>query len=88
MIQEEDAMKVFPNPVDQFLSVKLEIAWSWTDVEVSLLDTSGRIYYRHNPDLQHHDYLNIDTSGFVDGVYFILVQLNDRTDFRRIVVMH
>ncbi|MCU0472395.1 MAG: T9SS type A sorting domain-containing protein [Bacteroidales bacterium] len=80
-------MDVFPNPADRFLNVKAGPVQCTKNMEISIFDISGKIYLRQaNP--QHVASLTVDTSGFQDGIYLVVIRSNGRLDYRRIVVLH
>jgi len=88
ILPEIEEMEVFPVPVDQNLTVKLSPAQMGTNVEIRVLNSSGAIVLVRNMDNASQDNLNIDTSQFLDGIYFLCTSTLNHTYFSRVFVLH
>ncbi|HEX5112589.1 MAG TPA: S8 family peptidase, partial [Saprospiraceae bacterium] len=72
---EDDHMltgiKVFPNPVRDFMIVDIQNAHSGTHVEI--YDVNGKLIARHTVSIEGHASISFDLSSNPSGIYFYQV---------------
>ncbi len=67
----DSEVSIYPNPANNKLNVEFEANES-TNVEISILDISGRIIYKQDYDVTiGHNNTKLDVSDISDGVYFL-----------------
>lgn len=68
------AMHAYPNPVASVLNVEIEQSQWEGDVEIALLDLTGRKIYQNNLMLRRGTHLTqLDLSGYSSGVYLLQI---------------
>ncbi|AVR45655.1 hypothetical protein C7S20_10495 [Christiangramia fulva] len=67
-----DDVVLFPNPT--MGELKVYINGDDTNIDVSLIDLSGREYYSGNMDIPSDRVLNLDLTNYSNGVYFLLLK--------------
>jgi hypothetical protein len=77
----------FPNPAGESTTILLPSSWSGQSVSVQLADALGKTY---DPSATHNgDQLQIDLTGFANGIYFVTVVSENGLHARtRISVQH
>ena len=75
----ETELKVYPNPVEDFLSIGLSKDRVLQQIEV--LDISGRALYQ----MKSPDYNKVDLSFLEAGQYFLRIQIDDQVQTKRII---
>jgi hypothetical protein len=84
---EESSLEIFPVPADEFLSVNLVSEQLSADTEIQIFDVSGKLCHSEE-NLKHKKNLQLNTSGFRDGVYLLRIISNGLSRFHRFVVVH
>jgi hypothetical protein len=87
--QSNGGIEFFPNPVDQELELKISKRIYNSLVEVIITNTIGNIVYSNTLKESDIDsYIQINTSGLIDGLYFVHFQSNDLRVIRKIIAKH
>ena len=78
-------VSIFPNPVDQFLTISLEDLYMGTTIEI--VDLSGRILYNYiSNDRSVHF---IDVSDMIHGIYYLRITHPDYNNsyYKKIMIL-
>ena len=89
-IDESSAIRqfsVFPNPVDQYLNVELELLEQTQDKRVELVDLNGKIYW-HQVFSGHTLHQRIPTMNFGQGWYFLKVTTRNEHAIKPVIILH
>jgi hypothetical protein len=78
--ETEAAIKVFPNPFDETISIELPIGVH-TGTEVKLTDTAGKLVKRWRVDTKH----DLDLRDVADGVYLLSFEVGGKRVVRKVV---
>lgn len=79
-LDEASAIRLFPNPVQDLLTVELPQTGSG---EMFLHNTLGQTMYRSS--FSHQQVLRVPTEDLVSGVYFLTVQQGDEKIIKRVI---
>ncbi len=79
-----DNIAVFPNPVQDVISVHLDLS-SAKPVTLRLSDMTGRVLQSASYPAVQADVLQLDASGLADGVYFLLVEMEQTKSIWKVV---
>ena len=85
---ENDFYKVFPNPVDNLLTV---YSRQLADFDVKIYDAEGEIIFSNNKTTNHElptTNYNIDVSKLFDGVYYLVINNGKKKAVKKFVVLH
>ncbi|MEM1322478.1 MAG: T9SS type A sorting domain-containing protein [Bacteroidota bacterium] len=83
------AIKLYPNPVDQELTIGLPPAADGESLQVMVLDIGGRkIIERFFPKGQTNEVLQIATSAFPSGMYFVQVRIAENFINKKVLIQH
>jgi len=74
--------KIFPNPANENLSV---VVTDSKIASINLLDVSGRLLLNESINDTH---IEIPTSCYSDGIYFIKVQLEGKSITKKVLIQH
>ncbi|MDA3817208.1 MAG: T9SS type A sorting domain-containing protein [Prolixibacteraceae bacterium] len=83
-IDENDWVKVYPIPANNYFVVEFENESSLH--HVSLFDMTGKLIFRK--EYSHRDYAEIDASQFIPGIYIVNVNSNGINTRKRLIVNH
>jgi hypothetical protein len=81
--QFEHHFNIFPNPVDNQLHIHLPTSESLHSITIT--DSRGRLCFAENSD---RSFLDIDTSQWSNGIYFVRLTGTAGTDVKSIIVQH
>jgi hypothetical protein len=78
-------IEIFPNPLSENQNITLDIFGNKNEiVDIKAIDNLGRIYYSNNIILESEEHiLNI---SLPNGLYYIIVNINNNTINRKIIV--
>lgn len=81
--QDYETIRVYPNPSDEELTIKLS---EISDYEIEIFDLVGK-------NLYHNNYYNIDkatipTKKYTNGVYLLKISTNDNVIYKNFIVKH
>lgn len=79
--EELSNVKVYPNPANDVINVKLP--YENANVDVSVVDVAGRTVYSVNSNAAVE---TIDVSNFNKGVYFVKVSSNENSITQKVIV--
>ena len=79
--EENDTFKVFPNPTKEILNVVFAKPITG---ELNIMDAVGRILIKQN--LAKQNTLKMDVSALPKGIYFMIIQTEDKIYSRKIAV--
>jgi hypothetical protein len=88
-IPELVALKVFPNPAKDIITVDVyaSLGKTMNNAVISIVDVNGNIVFKEK--LQQQNMFNINTTAFASGVYFISIRSKDELVARsKFVVTH
>jgi hypothetical protein len=74
-------VKIYPNPADAFVTLESNDA---TIDQVEVLNLVGEVVYKDSPKTIK---VNINVSGFTEGMYFVRYQVNNKYVTKRIEVL-
>ncbi len=77
--ENEGGVKVYPNPATLQVTIESVVPLD----QVSVFDLSGRLVYQSNPAAST---LNIDTSGFVNGIYLVMTESSRGITYNKLYV--
>ncbi len=77
-IQKNNIAEVFPNPVNETLTVKLN-----SPAHLKFYDSLGRLLFEKDAETMSH---TINVSGFVEGLYFLKIESLNGVQLVRLVV--
>jgi PKD repeat protein len=77
--------EVFPNPVKEELTIKLDQIWG-EQVQIELLDARGRIVFKQSYQNQGTIQLNLIKNGVNEGVYFLRLSNDKKVGSQKIIV--
>lgn len=82
VVDETTAFGIYPNPTSGELTINIPSKEFITDHEVSVMDINGRVLSRQTTS---SDRVQMDLSGFSNGVYFIQVVSGEEVSVEKIV---
>ncbi|MEJ2596262.1 MAG: T9SS type A sorting domain-containing protein [bacterium] len=82
---EDDDWNIFPNPSYNQASLELSILVGF-DVEVTLLDASGKIYWNMPMHKLESDRINVETSGMPAGIYHVVLRTDHQSVVKKLVI--
>ncbi len=77
---ESDAINLFPNPTDYSLRIEAEGM-----TQVMVYNMHGQQIFESACE---YNMLNVNVSGWIDGVYLIKVQTDEGVSLRRVIIAH
>ena len=78
-VEEKYEFKIYPNPTSDILYFELP---NMTPLSIKVVDTLGAQTMLKTTDFDTH----VDVSSFKNGVYFIIVELEDSTRTKKFIV--
>ena len=83
---ESNQILVYPNPVTDQFSIDLRL-YEQVPTELSVYNIEGKeVYRQNNPDITQPTL--ITTTGWAEGIYSVIVNINGEYDVKRVVVKH
>ena len=81
------SVKVFPNPVDDILTITLEEGSTWesSDISIQLFNVQGKLVQEQTMP-SHQSTTQLDCSALSAGVYFMKLQIGGERLVKRVVV--
>lgn len=74
--EDESALSVFPNPVNNLLNIESELSVGG-DYSIRIFNQLGQLVFSENKVIQRNQIFQIDASRFDSGVYNILLENED-----------
>lgn len=81
-----DALDIYPNPVTNRLAVDLNFDKDIEDLQISLVDMTGRTLHEKSFENYAKGKLQFDLNDYANGVYFIHIKADERVANRKIIV--
>lgn len=76
---------IYPNPTTDYINVSFN--QSTSKIDISVIDELNHVVYRNNMDNVSKDFIQtIDLKDLAKGLYFIKIQLENESYFKRIVM--
>ncbi len=82
---KNDGISVFPNPANDQISIKLSAEGP---VSIDIISDIGQLVYASTGEMGGQDQINIQTSGFANGVYAVRVSDSYKTIVKKITIAH
>ena len=77
------AVTIYPNPAKDFLNINL--GNNSGDVLIDVVDVNGSKVYVQQQTVQQNSTININTSNFATGVYFLQITVNGSTQEQKFI---
>jgi hypothetical protein len=80
-------LSVFPNPTNGLINVSVNVTGDEKNMEVILTDLAGRVIYRRQLDAhQGNTTMQMNTSSFPKGAYFLELNNSHSRAVKKIIV--
>lgn len=86
--EDENALKVYPNPVRDILHIRTPLDWSGDELLVSLWDISGRqvLKQTYSQNVSVLGDVTLDVSGLSDRIYQLRLQSEEGVESQKVVI--
>lgn len=82
-------VKAYPNPANNHVKISYSIPNKYSTAKIVVRNMVGQVIEQYEAKVAHNAYLNINTSDFVNGVYFYSVIADGVTlSTKKLVVKH
>jgi len=88
LLGEENVVDLYPNPANREVTVKLDLAESFEQMEIQVIDISGRILSSRSLSSTQTQTVELDVSGYANGAYILKLQTEKGIKTSRFVVQH
>ncbi|HRF37685.1 MAG TPA: T9SS type A sorting domain-containing protein, partial [Saprospiraceae bacterium] len=82
------AVSVFPNPANEEVKVAFKLDAPSAEVEVSIMDLSGKVLRTERHQNLFRDQLTINTAQLPAGAYNVRIRTEQGVAVQRVVVQH
>lgn len=86
--EKDEKLDMFPNPVDQELTLDIRSLENEAEVELSLFDSSGRVCYRKGSETNPVSIIRINTSTYQEGIYLLCLKTRNGIESGRVIIQH
>ncbi len=87
-VLEPNALKVFPNPVHDQLTIEIEATHSGNSGVIEVLNSTGKVIWRQKSHFDLNNKLNLDCSQWPSGLYWIRLKIKSDESLRKILINH
>lgn len=81
----KNSIVLYPNPANQNISIQIPFELLLDDALISVFDVSGRLIKQF---ITENNFENLDTSNFMDGLYYIYIRSNKISFTEKFLVNH
>jgi hypothetical protein len=84
--QLDETIKIYPNPANAQTTISINLK-DHSKLNINVLDASGKIMSsKYYGGLVGNWDINLDTTGFKAGIYFVEIECNDQKVTKRLVI--
>lgn len=82
VLAEENIVKITPNPASDYINLTIELVEAQSEVQVQLLDVTGKIIYNQTYDNVQNEQFTINVSDYAPGNYLLnfITKKGNRTE--------
>lgn len=81
------SFRIYPNPANDVVTVSLS-SDNAQEVNVGFWTMEGKQLYQKSLTIQGNDFLNIHTSSFIPGLYFLKINSGARQQTEKVIIHH
>jgi len=83
--ESQQSFKLFPNPNNGTFSLSTNTSFD-KNAKITIFNTLGQILLEMNPVLFHNNRLEFDLSNFLNGIYFLKLESNNKIIFEKFII--
>lgn len=88
LLDASNKVDLFPNPANREVTVQLDLADTYEQMEIQVIDVSGKIIENRALDTAPNQTIELNVSGYANGAYILKLQTEKGIKTTRFVVQH